>query len=92
MDKFFSHPDAYPVLMIVAMALAVAVPFTVAYWFKARHVEMELTLKRNWPSRGMSAAEICAVVEAGAGRKTDADPAREQGPIAQHADARRREV
>jgi uncharacterized protein YgbK (DUF1537 family) len=92
MDVFFAHKDAYPVLMIIAIALAVAGPLTVASWLKARRAELELLLKRELAERGMSAAEICAVVEAGASRKTDADRASEQAPGAQHAGARRRVV
>jgi hypothetical protein len=76
--NFFSHQDAYPVLMVVAITLGVASPTIAYYWFKARRVELELTLKRELAERGMSAAEICAVVEAGTNRKTDADLARQQ--------------
>lgn len=65
MDTFFAHKDAYMVLFTVIVGLAVSGPFLVYYWFKGRRAEMEIELKRELAQRGMSAAEICAVIEAG---------------------------
>ncbi len=82
----------FVLILVGIVCLAVVAPIIAYFSIKARRVEMELLLKRELAERGMSAAEICAVVEASADRKTDADLASEQGPFAQHADAGRRVV
>lgn len=73
MEIFFSHKDAYPVLMILIIGLCVAIPFIAHYWYKARRAEMELSLKQAMVERGMSAAEICAVIEAGESGEPDTE-------------------
>jgi hypothetical protein len=73
METFFSHKDAYAVLGLLVAALGVAVPFIAHYWYKTRRAEMELSLKQAMVERGMTAAEIVAVMEAGKGGKPDGD-------------------
>jgi hypothetical protein len=73
MEAFFSHKDAYIVLTFLVVGAGVAVPFLAHYWYKARRAEMELSLKQAMVERGMTAAEICAVIEAGEGGKPDGD-------------------
>ncbi len=76
MEVFFSHKDAYVVLALLVAGLTVALPFVAQFWFKARRAEMELSLKQAMVERGMSAAEICAVMEAG-----EASRRREEGEV-----------
>jgi hypothetical protein len=71
MDTFLSNREAYPVLMMMVIGICVAGPFVAKYWYKARRSEMELGLKQAMVERGMSAAEICSVIEAGEGSKAD---------------------
>ncbi len=78
MELFFSHKDAYVVLALLVAGLAVALPFVAQFWFKARRAEMELSLKQAMVERGMSAGEICAVMEAG-----EASRRREEGEDSQ---------
>jgi hypothetical protein len=73
MEAFFTHRDFYPVLALLVTGLCVAVPFIAHYWYKIRSAEMELSLKHAMVERGMSAAEICAVLQAGASGKSDSD-------------------
>ncbi len=73
METFFSHKDAYGVLGFLVLGLSVVVPFLAHYWYKARRAEMELSLKQAMVERGMTAAEIVAVMEAGEGGKPDGD-------------------
>jgi hypothetical protein len=72
-ETFFGHKDAYPVLMVVAITIGVVIPFVAHYWYRLRRAEMELSLKQAMVERGMSAAEICAVVEAGESGKSESD-------------------
>jgi hypothetical protein len=65
MDVFFSHKDAYAVLAFLVLGLCAAGPIVAFYWFKTRRVEMELALKQSMIERGMTAEEICAVMNAG---------------------------
>jgi hypothetical protein len=73
MEAFFGHKDAYAVLDILVIGLTVAGPLIVYYWYKARRAEMELSLKHAMVERGMSAVEICAVIEPGESRKLESD-------------------
>jgi hypothetical protein len=73
METFFAHKDAYAVLGAVGIAVCIAGPFVAYYWFQARRAEMVLSLKQSMIERGMSADEICAVMEAGESPKPDAE-------------------
>ena len=73
MDAFFHHKDAYLVLVFAVVAIGVVIPFIAHYWYKTRRAEMELSLKQTMVERGMSAEEICAVIEAGQGGKNEDD-------------------
>lgn len=53
-------------------------PFFARYWYKARRAEMELSLKQAMVERGMTAQQICEVMEAGDERKAE----RPRGPVA----------
>jgi hypothetical protein len=72
-DAFFHHKDAYLVLVFAVVAIGVVIPFIAHYWYKTRRAEMELSLKQAMVERGMSAEEICAVIEAGQGGKNEGD-------------------
>jgi hypothetical protein len=77
METFLSQKDAYPVLTFLVIGVCVAAIFMAHYWYKMRRAEMELSLKHAMVERGMSAAEICAVIEAGAsGKRDDAEEQR----------------
>ena len=60
-------------VLLGAIAIGVVIPFIAHYWYKTRRAEMELSLKQAMVERGMSAEEICAVVEAGQGGKPEDD-------------------
>ncbi len=53
---------------------SVAGPFVARYWYKAQRAEMELSLKHAMLERGMTAEQICAVIEAGEGAKAPPAP------------------
>jgi hypothetical protein len=53
---------------------AISGPFIARYWYKARRAEMELSLKQSMIERGMTAQQICAVIEAGEERKPPEPP------------------
>jgi hypothetical protein len=65
METFFANKEAYPVLILLVIGISVVIPFIAQYWYKTRRAEMELGLKQAMVERGMSAADICAVIEAG---------------------------
>ena len=70
------------VLLLVGIScLALVAPIIAYFSLKARRAEMELTLKRELAERGMSAAEICAVVESSVGGKSDADLVKVSKPM-----------
>jgi hypothetical protein len=71
METFFSHNDAYAVVGLLGLGLCAAVPFLAHYWYKIRRAELELSLKQAMVERGMSAADICAVIEAGEAARPD---------------------
>lgn len=48
-----------------AIVLICVVPTLAHYWAKVRQTEVEASLKREMIERGMSAEEICSVLEAG---------------------------
>jgi hypothetical protein len=77
MEDFFVHKDAYAVLTVVAITIGVVIPFVAHYWYRLRRAEMELSLKQAMVERGMSAAEIWAVIEAGESGKPESDQERQ---------------
>jgi hypothetical protein len=72
-EGFFLHKDAYAVLVFAVLALGVVIPFIAHYWYHLRRAEAEVALKQAMVERGMSAEEICAVIEAGHGGKPEGD-------------------
>jgi hypothetical protein len=72
-ELFFSHKDAYPLLAVVGVILGIVVTVVANLWYKMRRVEMEISLKQAMVERGMSAPEICAVIEAGRREKPELD-------------------
>lgn len=71
METFFAQKDIYPLLAVMSVMLTVGIIFVSHYWYKLRRTEMELGLKQTMIDRGMTAEEICAVVESGPGGKPD---------------------
>jgi hypothetical protein len=82
MEAFFAHKDAYPALTIAFVALCTAAIFVSHFWYKARRAEMELALKQSMVERGMSATDICSVIDAGASGKPDTE---EDAQLARHS-------
>jgi hypothetical protein len=74
METFLLNKDAYPVMAVVASGLTVAIIFVAHFWYKLRRAEMELGLKQAMIERGMSAEEICKVIESGHSGKPDPEP------------------
>jgi hypothetical protein len=73
-EPFSSFGDIYSIVLLgiiggtVALLIigaAISGPFLARYWYKARRAEMELSLKQTMVERGMTAQQICAVMEAG---------------------------
>ena len=58
---FLRHTDAVPMMAIV---LAIGIPSVAHYWYKLRVKQWEMSLKHTMLERGLSAAEIKAVLEA----------------------------
>jgi hypothetical protein len=57
-----------PVFLSLAAGVLIVVVCTVpAYWYKTRKASLEAELKRDMVARGMSADEICRVIESRAG-------------------------
>jgi hypothetical protein len=75
METFLSNKEAYMVLVFLVVGLCIAAVFAAHYWYKLRRAEMELSLKHAMVERGMSAAEICAVIESGHSGKPDSTEA-----------------
>jgi hypothetical protein len=48
---------------------AITLPFIARSWFKSQRAEMELSLKQSMIERGMTAQQICAVIEANGERR-----------------------
>jgi hypothetical protein len=71
METFFAKDGAYVVLAFAAVTIPAAVAAIVAYFCKLRRDEMLASLKRELSDRGMSAEEICAVIEAAPQGSTD---------------------
>jgi hypothetical protein len=51
-------------LSLAAGVLIVLITVAPAYWFRARKASLEAELKRDMIARGMSADEICQVIQA----------------------------
>ncbi len=56
---------------LLIIGAAIAGPFMARYWYKAQRAEMELSLKQAMIERGMTAQQICAVMEASGEPKAD---------------------
>jgi hypothetical protein len=55
-------------VIIAIIGVCISAPFVVRYWYLARRAEMELGLKQAMIERGMTAQQICAVIETSEGR------------------------
>jgi hypothetical protein len=55
---------------LLIIGASIAGPFFARYWYLSRRAEMEATLKQAMIERGMTAQQICAVIESSEGRKT----------------------
>jgi hypothetical protein len=51
-------------VLTLIIGAAISGPFMARYWYKARRAEMESTLKQSMIERGMTAEQICAVIQA----------------------------
>jgi hypothetical protein len=49
---------------LLIIGLCIAGPFMARYWYKARKAELDSSLKQAMIERGMTAQQICAVIEA----------------------------
>jgi hypothetical protein len=56
--------------IMLIVGTAISGPILLRFWYKARRSEMGLALKQSMIERGMTAEQICAVMEAGEERKT----------------------
>ena len=61
--QFLTYSNAFPMLTI---AFGIGVPFVAHYWYKLRVKQWEMSLKHTMLERGMSAADIKAVLDASA--------------------------
>jgi hypothetical protein len=64
METFFAKDGAYIVLTYAAISISAAAAMMGYFWYKLRRDEMITSLKRELSARGMSAEEICTVIEA----------------------------
>jgi hypothetical protein len=71
METFFANDGAYIVLAFAALSIPAAVATVAYFWYKLQRDEMLASLKRELSDRGMSAEEICAVIEAAPHGATD---------------------
>jgi hypothetical protein len=51
-------------VLTLIIAAAISGPFMARYWYKARRAEMDSSLKQSMIERGMTAEQICAVIQA----------------------------
>jgi hypothetical protein len=56
------------VAALLIVGASISAPFVMRYWYQARRSEMELGLKQAMIERGMTAQQICAVIESTEGR------------------------
>ena len=61
--QFLTYHNALPML---AITFGIGVPVVASYWYKLRVKQWEMSLKHTMLERGMSAADIKAVLEASA--------------------------
>jgi hypothetical protein len=73
MATFFANDGAYLFLIFAAVSIPAAAAIVAYHWFNLRRDEMLISLKRALSERGMSADEICAVIEAAPHGSTDVD-------------------
>jgi hypothetical protein len=59
---------------LLILGVAISGPFIARYWYKARRAEMDAGLKQAMIERGMTAQQICAVIEASDDRKPERPP------------------
>jgi hypothetical protein len=71
METFFAKDGAYVVLAFAAVSIPMAAAAVGYFWYKLRRDEMLTSLKRDLSDRGMTAEEICAVIEAAPHGSTD---------------------
>lgn len=68
LQEFLRRPDASPMFAsmfgMLTIVLGIGVPFVAHYWYKLRIRQWEMSLKHTMLERGMSAADIKAVLEA----------------------------
>jgi hypothetical protein len=57
--------------VLVVIGACIAGPIIARYWYQARRVEMETALKQSMLERGMTAEQICAVIEASEERRNE---------------------
>jgi hypothetical protein len=51
-------------VLTLIIGAAISGPFMARYWYKARRAELDSTLKQSMIERGMTAEQICAVIQA----------------------------
>ncbi len=73
METPFTNQQAFALVFFFIVGVAISGPFIAHYWYRTRRAELEAALKRDLLERGMSAAEICAVIEAGECSKPESD-------------------
>jgi hypothetical protein len=71
METFFANDGAYIVLTFAALSIPAAAASVAYFWYKLRRDEMLASLKAELSARGMSAEEICAVIQAAPHGSTD---------------------
>jgi hypothetical protein len=71
MENFFANDGAYVFLTFAALSIPAAAASVAYFWYKSRRDEILASLKRELSDRGMSADEICAVIEAAPHGSTD---------------------
>jgi len=64
MNNTFPHTDPGAILAILLAPIILLGPFVAHYWYKLRVKQWEMSLKHTMLERGMSAADIKAVLEA----------------------------
>ncbi|MFL5339645.1 MAG: hypothetical protein ACJ8F7_05700 [Gemmataceae bacterium] len=71
METFLAKDGAYVVLAFAAVSIPAAAAVVAYFWYKVRRDETVASLKRELSDRGMTAEEICAVIEATPHGSTD---------------------
>jgi hypothetical protein len=59
---------------LLIIGASIAGPFMARYWYKTRRAELDSALKQSMLERGMTAQQICAVIEASEDRKAEPPP------------------